>query len=153
MKYFLAFLFSLFPLAKICAQSAAPVVSSDGVTILKSLKNPSNGASIEVFQAKEIDRVVNAQLLNYEKSMTIPGYRVRLFSKSGQNAETEANAVRRKCTTNFPGYTAYLDYNTPNYLVNVGDFRTKNEAIKAQQKLAGTFPSSFVVAAQIKVKK
>jgi hypothetical protein len=59
---------------------------------------------------------------------------------------------RGKFATSFSDYITYEDYQQPNWVVLVGDFKTKLQAYEALKKIQGEFPNSFIVKGRIKVK-
>jgi len=48
---------------------------------------------------------------------------------------------------------AYLEYNVPNFQINVGDFRTKNEAFLKKKELEKIYPGAFIVSDIIDISK
>ena len=58
---------------------------------------------------------------------------------------TEANEHVKRATSKFP-YPSFLVFETPNYKVRMGLFRTRLEAAKALTKVKHTYPAAFVVA-------
>ena len=58
---------------------------------------------------------------------------------------TEANEHVKRATSKFP-YPSFLVFETPNYKVRMGLFRTRLEAEKALTKVKNTYPAAFVVA-------
>jgi hypothetical protein len=57
-----------------------------------------------------------------------------------------------KFSAKFNEYDAYEDYQQPNFVVLVGDFRTKLEAFESLKKIQTEFPNSFIVKGKIKMK-
>lgn len=76
------------------------------------------------------------------------GYRVKIHFGVDRDA---AEAMRIKFSTRFAGYLTYLDYQQPNFVVLVGDYKTKLEAFETFKKIQPEFPNSFIVKAKIKV--
>ena len=81
------------------------------------------------------------------------GYRVQLFSGSGNEARQQANDLRADFIGLNPDVPAYLIYQAPNFKVRIGDFRTELEAIRMQRELAYQFPGGFVARDLIKFPK
>jgi hypothetical protein len=77
------------------------------------------------------------------------GYRIKIHFGPDRD---KAKAVRTKFSTAFTEYLPYEDYQQPNFVVLVGDFKTKLEAYEALKKIQIEFPSSFIVKGRIKVK-
>ncbi|MBL7902055.1 MAG: SPOR domain-containing protein [Bacteroidia bacterium] len=77
------------------------------------------------------------------------GYRIKIhFGIDSDKAKT----VRTKFAATFKEYITYEDYQQPNFVVLVGDFKTKLQAYEALKKIQGDFPNSFIVKGRIKVK-
>ena len=54
---------------------------------------------------------------------------------------------------NFPDLEAYIRYPAPNWQVVVGDFKTKNEALREKKKIEKMFPIAFIVSEPINISK
>ena len=77
------------------------------------------------------------------------GYRIKLhFGVDRENAE----AVRKKFSEKFTDMVADLEYQQPNFVVLVGNYRTKLQAFESKQKIQIEFPDAFIVKSKIKVK-
>jgi len=81
------------------------------------------------------------------------GYRIRIFSDSGQPANKKASGERARFIKLFPDTESYLQFDTPNYKVYVGDFRTKSDAYAFLVKIKTEFPKAFLVEQKINFPK
>jgi len=77
---------------------------------------------------------------------SIPGFRIQIHSDSDRDKIRETKA--RFLTAN-PGWSAYESYQSPNFRIRVGDFRSRLEAAAALSSLQAEFPSAFVVEDEI----
>lgn len=77
------------------------------------------------------------------------GYRIKIHF--GIDSE-KAKIVRAKFAATFKEYMTYEDYQQPNFVVLVGDFKTKLQAYEALKNIQIEFPNSFIVKGRIKVK-
>jgi hypothetical protein len=77
------------------------------------------------------------------------GYRIKIHF--GVDKE-QAEGVRTKFGTAFPDYMTYREYQQPNFVILVGDFRTKLEAFEVYKKIKADFPNSFIVKGKIILK-
>jgi hypothetical protein len=75
------------------------------------------------------------------------GYRIKIHF--GIDSE-QARNMRTKFNTEFPDYPTYQEYQQPNFVVLVGDFKTKLEAFATLKKIQGGFPNAFIVKGKIK---
>ncbi|MCX8080715.1 MAG: SPOR domain-containing protein [Bacteroidia bacterium] len=76
----------------------------------------------------------------------INGYRIKIyFGKS----KDEAKLVKSKFQAKFPDIPSYDDYDLPNFVVVVGNFKTKLEATGYLKKIKAEFPTAFIVKDKI----
>jgi hypothetical protein len=78
------------------------------------------------------------------------GYRIQIHFG---NEREKAKDIKTKFLQAFPDIPAYDSYQSPNFRVRVGDFRSKLEASKYLKQISGSFPSSFIVTDNIKYPK
>lgn len=77
----------------------------------------------------------------------IEGYRIKIhFGVESENAK----AVRTKFSSKFPDINTYQEYQQPNFVVLVGDYKTKIEAVEALKKVQLEFNNAFIVKGKIK---
>jgi hypothetical protein len=79
----------------------------------------------------------------------IDGYRIKIHF--GVDKEVARN-VRTKFSAKFDEYSTYEDYQQPNFVVLVGDFKTKLEAFEALKKIQVEFANAFIVKGKIRAK-
>lgn len=77
------------------------------------------------------------------------GYRIKIHFGIDRDA---AEAIRIKFSSRFPEYSTDKDYQQPNFVVLVGDFKTKLEAFESLKKIQTEFPNAFIVKGKIKVR-
>lgn len=77
------------------------------------------------------------------------GYRIKIHF--GADRE-KAKAVRLKFQQKYADISTIEDYQQPNFVVLVGDFKTKLEAVEILKKIQSEFPSSFIVKGKIRGK-
>ena len=75
------------------------------------------------------------------------GYRLKIFFGVDRD---EANALRLKFSSKFNEYSNYEEYQRPNFVILIGDFKTKLEAFAALKKIQIEFPNAFIVKGKIK---
>ncbi len=106
---------------------------------------------LNVYQDARVDSMLKNHIsMNQRKKGTdgkqgMDGYRLEIFFSSGLNARGKALEVKTDFLKNFPEENAYISFLSPNFKVRVGDFRTKNEAIKLKHKIRRHYPNAFVV--------
>ena len=101
-------------------------------------------AQVKVIANPAIDSLVAKHVRINEEGKGFPGFRVQIFSDSGNGARERANEKRSQFVSKYPEVPAYLDFNNPNFIVRVGDFRTKLEAREFLNSINLEFPYAFV---------
>ncbi len=82
-------------------------------------------------------------IMGNESLNTVPGFRVQISSTQDL---TEALDERTNAQTIFVGYDIYIIYDSPNYKVRVGDFRSRYDATQAAAYIVGHgYPGAWVV--------
>lgn len=76
------------------------------------------------------------------------GYRIKIHFGIDRDA---AETVRTKFTTRFTEYPTYKEYQQPNFVILVGDYKTKLEAFETLKKIQVEFPNAFIVKGKIRV--
>jgi hypothetical protein len=122
--------------------------------IFKIITAPTaNQGKITIYQSVQIANYINRYIEIRRKDNTIPGYRIRIYANSGQSARSTAYNMRERFISQFPDIPAEVDYDTPNFRVYVGDFRSKNEAFRALQLIKKEFKNAFIVPVPINLPK
>ena len=136
------------------------ILASFSVFSEKPVMNAPNGLfnapdSVRIWEKLNIqcDPKINdllKQLADQGKmSGTISGYRLQIYFGSGENAHNHAVRVKTEFLSSYPDVKTYLLYKSPDFIVRVGNFRTKSEALKMQKTLLFKFPNSFILADEI----
>ena len=121
--------------------------------LIKLAQSDEHGGRVELVQPVQVENLLKMQIANNNLQKGIPGYRIRIFSLSGQTAKQKSDETRTSFMRNFPEIEAYQEYNTPNFQIFVGDFRTKNEALREIKKIEKFFPGAFIVSEIINIPK
>ena len=102
------------------------------------------GSGVKVNQSQAMRSAFDSYVSN-NASKKLTGYRIRVFFDSGQNARNKSEAIARSISNAFPGIGVYRTFESPNYKVTVGDFRTKDEALKVFHSLKSTYPTALLL--------
>jgi hypothetical protein len=77
------------------------------------------------------------------------GYRIKIHFGVDRD---KAKSVRTKFSQRFNDITTYEEYQQPNWVVVVGNYKTKLEAFESLKKIQSEFPNAFIVKGRIKNK-
>ena len=97
----------------------------------------------------EVKFVLSSKIDSLEKKMRgkseMKGYRVQIFLGSYADAKN----ARAKFLNSGMKMQAYIEQNTPDYVVRVGDFRTTLEAQKYYAEIKKMYPQALLVVNKI----
>ena len=102
------------------------------------------GSGVTVNQSHAM-RTAFDQYVSANASKKMTGYRVRVYYENGQNARGRSESIARSVSNSFPGIGVYRSFDSPNFKVCVGDFRTRDEALKVYHALKGTYPTAIIL--------
>ncbi len=150
MKRFLtAILLSLAFSAAAAAQEADSLKLSavDSLLVGKDILNII-GPGISISQSPSV-RTALKSYVSGNALKSISGYRIRVFFDNSQNARTKSESIERYISNTYGGTRVYRTYDSPNYKVCVGDFRTKDEALGLYNSLKATYPAALIIKESI----
>lgn len=78
------------------------------------------------------------------------GYRVKIHFSADKAKMKEAQL---KFSRKYTDVASYEDYQQPNWVVNVGDFKTKLEAYELLNRIKEDFPYAFIVKSKVRPMK
>jgi len=110
-----------------------------GLTLTSSYVIAQEG-TVTVNQDPEISAILKLKKQINNEDEDSDRYKIQIYSGSRQRAESIENSF----DSTFNSWSSKLVYETPNYKVWVGNFRTRLEADKALLKVKKNFPSAFI---------
>ncbi|MCF8296531.1 MAG: SPOR domain-containing protein [Saprospiraceae bacterium] len=113
----------------------------------------SDSGKVEIFQDARVDKLIEKHVVLNKKQTGIPGYRVQIFFDSGTNSKNKANKVRAEFLLKYKNEDAYVIFQSPNYKVRVGDFRTRMEAQGFLKEISVLYPNAYTVKDEIQFPK
>ncbi|WP_299249653.1 SPOR domain-containing protein [uncultured Lacinutrix sp.] len=112
---------------------------SIGLTLTSSYVIAQEG-TVTVNQDPDISAILKLKKQINNEDEDSDRYKIQIYSGSRQRAESIENSF----DSSFNSWSSKLVYETPNYKVWVGNFRTRLEADKALLKVKKNFPSAFI---------
>ncbi len=88
-------------------------------------------------------------LLDKRKALgtkNLKGYRVKIHFGA---EKAKANEIKAKFCQKYPDVPAYMDYDTPNFSITVGNYRTRLDSYKIYKQIQTDFPNAFIVEMKI----
>ena len=146
-KYLIAVLLMLLPGALLRAQDYR-VETENSAQVDSSLVGQSilsvMGTGVTVNQSRTL-RTAFDQYVSANASKKMTGYRIRVYFENGQNARGRSEAIAKSISGAYPGLGVYRSFESPNFKVSVGDFRTRDEALKIYHTLKGQYPTALIL--------
>jgi hypothetical protein len=105
-----------------------------------------DSGSVTIYQDKLIDELVQKQVKLSVAGSNEDGYRIQIFSDSGNNSKTKAQSAMDEFLAKYPEMKAYLVFKSPNYKVKIGDFRSRLDAIRYLNRISAEFPNAFIIS-------
>lgn len=78
------------------------------------------------------------------------GYRLKIHFSADRS---KAKEVKTKFDAKYADMITYEDYQQPNFVITVGDYKTKLEAYEALKKIKDEYPYAFIVKSKIRPMK
>jgi len=101
---------------------------------------------LNIDEDPRLEKMLNWHIQQNTKIDGIEGYRVEIFFSSDYDAYEKAKKKKVEFLSLYPENTVHIKYDAPNFRVRVGDFRTKNEALKLHTEIKRNYPVAFIVA-------
>jgi len=101
-------------------------------------------------QDTRLTNMVRWHIENNRRKNGVDGWRVEIFFSSDSDAREKALRVKQEFLSMYPDIPVHIKFIAPNFKVRVGDFRTRNEALKLRKEIIGKYPKSFEVKDVIK---
>jgi hypothetical protein len=105
--------------------------------------SPGSG-TVHIKQNNDITNMINLHLSLMRSLKGIKGYRVCIYYNSGQEARSGADQERARFISHYEDISSNKVFESPFWKVYVGDFRTKSEALKFQEKIRYDYPNAFI---------
>jgi len=108
----------------------------------------SQEGNIRIETSSEIKNLVHKRISHNKAKTKMDGYRIQIYYGS----ENGAIAARNKFLGIFPNTATYIDYDSPDWKVKVGNYKTKLDADKAREEILLVFDGAFVLKEEIPIK-
>jgi len=107
----------------------------------------------DIVRDPRVDMLVSKHVQANQAVRTMDGFRIQIFSDSGNNSKNKAQAAQEEFQGKFQGPAVYLSFKSPNYRVRVGDFRTRLDAQRFLNEISADYPNAFIITDQINLLK
>lgn len=101
----------------------------------------TKGEIISINQ-KGVDKLVSKYKQILKKTGGVEGWRIQLIFK---DQKEEILPYQIKFTNLYPEIPVQIAFDSPNYKLTVGNFRTRNKALKIKHQISKNFPGAYPV--------
>jgi len=108
---------------------------------------------LNITQDPRFEELVKLHIRKNQQNSGIQGFRVEIFFSSEINARLKAQNIKNEFLSAYPDYNVYITFVSPDFKVKVGDFRTRNDALRLMKIIQGQFPKAFVVPDKVEFPK
>ena len=109
-----------------------------------SMLNADVQGNVSVEQSSDVKRAFDSYNASAAKSKNY-GYKILVYSSNSKNARGASSSIASSLKSSYPQLNVYRSYQAPFFMVHVGDFRTKIDAMKILYELSPTHKQAKVV--------
>ncbi|MCO4807205.1 MAG: SPOR domain-containing protein [Flavobacteriales bacterium] len=131
----------------ICAQEIDPVANQTESAPDLQLVTPSyiDSTTSILIVSEEVSQYLILMDSVDKVSQNIEGFRIQLFSNSGPGAREKSYEAQTDFLKLYPRYPSYALWNSPNWVLRVGNYRSRLEAVSFRDEIKDSYPASFVI--------
>ena len=106
------------------------------------------GPGADINQTPEVRKALQGYV-DSNASKAVQGYRIRVFYDNSPQARVRSESIAAYLRAQYPETGVYRSFESPNYKVTIGDFRTRDEALRIYNALKGTYPTAYIIKENI----
>ncbi|WNJ21149.1 SPOR domain-containing protein [Pontibacter sp. G13] len=110
----------------------------------------SGNQQLIIDQSPLLSQLVNKHVAIGKATKKLDGYRIQVYAGSNRQ---QAIKMKQELLAKYPNFASYDDYISPNYVVRIGDFLDKEEALLFRRELRLAFPGAFIVPTRVNIPK
>jgi len=110
-------------------------------SLLSKAQSADNTVKLKALQDKKAD-------FHKRTEGESDGFRIKIHFGTDR---AKAMETKSKFLSKYSDYSAYDEYQQPNFVILVGNFKTKPEAYGFLKEIQGDFPNAFIVKDKIKL--
>ncbi|MBN1988305.1 MAG: SPOR domain-containing protein [Bacteroidales bacterium] len=113
--------------------------------IMARIQSPSSGAVVTIKQDDRLAKMLDFHVIQNAKRAGMHGFRIRIFFDLGQKSRQASQEAMEQFMEKYPDMAVYRTFDSPYYKVSVGDFRSRDNALKLYNQLKREYPNAFIV--------
>lgn len=113
--------------------------------IMERLQTNGSGGVVTIKQDERLAKMLDFHLLQNAKRPGLQGFRIRIFFDLGQKSRQASQEAMEQFMEKYPDIAVYRTFDSPYYKVSVGDFRSRDNALRLYNQLKQEYPKAFIV--------
>ncbi len=111
------------------------------------LLGQENEGDLRVESSESVKELINQKIAHNKENNSYPGYKIQIYYGS----EKECYEIKDEFTSLFPDIPTSIIFSTPQWKLQVGEYRTRLEADKSIRAIKKEYPSAIVLATDIEL--
>ena len=111
------------------------------------LLGQENEGDLRVESSASVKELIEQKIAHNKERNSYPGYKIQIYYGS----EKECYEIKDEFTSLFPKIPTSIIFSTPQWKLQVGEYRTRLEADKSIQAIKKEYPSAIVLATEIEL--
>ena len=111
------------------------------------LLSQENEGDLRVESSASVEELIDQKIAHNKEQNSYPGYKIQIYYGS----EKECYEIKDEFTSLYPEIPTSIIFSTPQWKLQVGEYRTRLEADKSIQAIKKEYPSAIVLATDIEL--
>jgi len=111
------------------------------------LLSQENEGELRVESSASVKELIEQKIAYNKEQNSFPGYKIQIYYGS----EKECYEIKDEFTSLFPKISTSIIFSTPQWKLQVGQYKTRLEADKSIQSIKKEYPSAIVLATEIEL--
>jgi hypothetical protein len=116
-----------------------------------SVASAQNVGRLIVYVSPDVENLLHKHISYNQRHPYIEGYRIRVYRDNSGKASKTSQEIADALSVQFAGVPTYRDYANPYFKVSVGDFRSKDEALRLLPRIKQLYPTAYIVTENIRL--
>jgi hypothetical protein len=111
------------------------------------LSSQENEGDLRVETSPSVNELIAQKIAHNKEQNSYPGYKIQIYYGS----EKECYEIKDEFTSLYPEIPTSIIFSTPQWKLQVGEYRTRLEADKSILSIKKEYPSAIVLATDIEL--
>ena len=111
------------------------------------LLSQENEGDLRVESSASVKELIAQKIAHNKEQNSYPGYKIQIYYGS----EKECYEIKDEFTSLFPNIPTSIIFSTPQWKLQVGEYRSRLEADKSIQSIKKEYPSAIVLSTEIEL--